>query len=102
MELFAQDHIQMVSGCLQGRKLHILPGQPVPVFIHLRSKVLPDFQMEALVVQFVPIATCPNSGLRPGSNFFTTSLQVFTYIDDIPLSLPISRLYNPRSLSLYI
>lgn len=91
----------MVSGCLQGRKLHILSGQPVPVLIHLHSKVLPDFQMEPLVVQFVPTATCPICGFRPGSNLFTPSLQVFTYIDDILPRFSFSRLYSPRSFSFY-
>ena len=42
---------------LQRRRLHNLPGQPVPVLRHpQREEVLPHFQLELPMLQFVPIA----------------------------------------------
>jgi len=59
----AQDLIQAGLQYLQRRRLHNLPGQPVPVLRHpQRDEVLPHIQMELPVPQFVPIAPCPVAG----------------------------------------
>jgi len=43
---------------LQGRRLHKLSGQSVPVFGHHHGqKVFSDVQIEPTVFQFVPIAS---------------------------------------------
>jgi len=56
----AQDLVQAGLECLQRRRHHNLPGQPVPVLHHPQSEeVLPQVQMELPVPQFVPIAPCP-------------------------------------------
>jgi len=44
---------------IQRRRLHNLPGQPVPGLRHLPSEeVLPHLQLELPVLQFVPVAPC--------------------------------------------
>ena len=56
----AQDLVQAGLEYLQRRRLHNLPGQPVPGHHHpQREEVLPHVQMELPVPQFVPIAPCP-------------------------------------------
>jgi len=51
----AQDLVQSGLGYVQRRRLHNLPGQPVPVLRHPQSEeVLPDVQTELPVLQFVP------------------------------------------------
>ena len=53
----AQDLVQVGLECLQRRRLHSLPGQPVPVLHHpRREEVLPHVQTELPVLQFVPVA----------------------------------------------
>jgi len=50
----AEDLLQAGLEYLQRRRLHHLPGQPVPVLCHpQREKVLPHVQMELPVLQFV-------------------------------------------------
>ena len=59
----AQDLVQTGLEYLQRRRLHNLPGQPVPGLGHpQREEVLPHVQMELPVLQFVPIAPCPVTG----------------------------------------
>jgi len=59
----AQDLVQVGLEYLQRRRLHNLPGQPVPVLHHPQSEeVLPHLQMELLVLQFVPVDPCPVAG----------------------------------------
>ena len=60
----AQDLDQAGLEYLQRRRLHNLPGQPVPGLHHPQSEeVLPHLQMELPVLQFVlPIAPCPVAG----------------------------------------
>ena len=61
-------------------------------------------QIEFLVFGFLPIASCPVTGLHweeTGSMFFTPSHQIYVNIDENCLSLFRSRLNNPRSLSLF-
>jgi len=59
----AQDLVQSGLEYLPRRRLHSLPGQPVPVLRHpQREEVLPHVQMELPLLQFVPIATCPVTG----------------------------------------
>ena len=48
---------------LQRRRLHNLPGQPVPGLRHpQREEVLPRVQPELPLLQFVPVAPCPVTG----------------------------------------
>ena len=64
----AQDLVQQGFEYIQRRRLHNLPGQPVPVLRHPQSEeVLPHVQMELPTLQFVPITL-----------FFL--LLIFTYI----------------------
>ena len=59
----AQDVVQAALGYLQRRRLHNLPGQPVPVLRHPQSEeVLPHVQTELPPLQFVPVAPCPVAG----------------------------------------
>jgi len=59
----AQDCIQVGLKYLQRRRLHNLPGQPVPVLRHPQSdEVLPHLQMELPMLQFVSVAPCPVAG----------------------------------------
>jgi len=59
----AQDLAQAGLECLQRRRIHNLPGQPVPVLCHPhREEVLPHVQTEHPVLQFVPITPCPVAG----------------------------------------
>jgi len=59
----AEDLVRVDLGYLQRRRLHHLPGQPVPVLYHpQREEVLPHVQLELLMLQFVLIAPCPVAG----------------------------------------
>jgi len=59
----AQDLVQAALEYLQRRRLHNLPGQPVPVLCHpQREEVLPHVQTELPMLQFVSIAPCPVAG----------------------------------------
>ena len=59
-EQAAQDLVQAGFEYLRRRRLHNLSGQPVPVLHHPQSEeVLPHVQLELPVLQFVPIAPCP-------------------------------------------
>jgi len=59
----AQDFIQVGSEYLQRKRLHNLPGQPVPGLRHpQREEILPHVQMELPMLQFVPVAPCPVAG----------------------------------------
>ena len=59
----AQDLVQVGLEYLQRRRLHNLPGQPVPGLHHpQREEVLPRIQTELPMLQFVPIAPCPVAG----------------------------------------
>jgi len=52
LDQVAQDLVQVGFEYLQRRRLHNLPGQPVPVLHHPQSKeVLPCLQMELLMLQ---------------------------------------------------
>ena len=59
----AQDRVQAGLEYLQRRRLHNLPGQPVPVLRQpQREEVLPHVQLECPMLQFVPTAPCPVAG----------------------------------------
>ena len=59
----AQDLVQAGLEYLQRRRIHNLPGQPVPGLCHpQREEVLPHVQLELPLLQFVPIAPCPVTG----------------------------------------
>ena len=63
LEQVVQDFIQAGLEYLQRRRLHSLPGQPVPVLSHPQSEeVLPHIQTELPMLQFVPVAPCPVAG----------------------------------------
>jgi len=52
----AQDLVQAGPEYLQRRRLHSLPGQPVPGLCHpQREEILPHVQTELPVLPFVPI-----------------------------------------------
>ena len=58
-----EDLVQVGLEYLQRRRLHNLPGQPVPVLRHpQREEILPHVQTELPVLQFVPITPCPVTG----------------------------------------
>jgi len=60
----AQDLVQAGLEYLW-RRLHSLPGQPVPGLRHpQREEVLPHVQTELPLLQFVPVALCPVTGNR--------------------------------------
>jgi len=59
----AKDRVQAGLEYLQRRRLHNLPGQPVPGLRHPQSEeVLPHVQLELPVLQFVPDAPRPVTG----------------------------------------
>jgi len=63
LEQAAQDLVQVGLEYLQRRRLHTLPGQPVPGLHHPQSEeVLPHVQLELPLLQFVPVAPCPVTG----------------------------------------
>jgi len=84
----AQDLVQAGLEYLQRRRLHHLPGQPVPLLCHpQREEVLPHVQTELPVLQFVPIAPCPVSGhygKESGPILLTPTLKVFLGIFKVP------------------
>ena len=81
----AQDLVQAGLEYLQRRRLHSLPGQPVPVLRHPQSEeVLPHVQTDFPVLQFVPIAAFPAAPGRIPLLFifllhtgWTTDISVF-------------------------
>ena len=87
-EQAAEDLVQAGLEYLQRRRLHNLPGQPVPGLRHPpREEVLPPVQTELPVPQFVPIAPCPVAGhhwKEPGPVLLTRTLQIFRGICKIP------------------
>jgi len=59
----AQDLVQTDLEHIQRRRLHNLPGQPVPGLCHPQSEdILPHVQLELPLLQFVPVAPCPVAG----------------------------------------
>ena len=81
----AEDLVQAGLEYLQRRRLHNLPGQPVPGLRHpRREEVLPHVQTELPVPQFVPIAPCPVNG----HHLKEFDLPV-SYIYDFNIFLPV-------------
>jgi len=84
----AQDLVWVGLEYLQRRRLHNLPGQPVPVLRHpQREAILPHIQMELPVFQFVPIAPCPVAGHHreeSGPILVTPTLEIFIGIYKVP------------------
>lgn len=86
LESVVQDHVPVAFEHLQGRTLHNLCGESVPLLSHphnKKKKVFPDVQMEPSVFHFVPIASVtwhhwkePDSNLHAPSN----SLQEFEHV----------------------
>ena len=83
----AQDLVQAGLEYLQRRRLHNLPGQPVPGLRHpQREEVLPPVQLELPLLQFVPVAPCPVTGhhwKEPGPVLLTPTLQIFVSINTL-------------------
>ena len=88
LEQAAQDLVQAGLEYLQRRRLHNLPGQPVPGLRHPQSEeVLPHVHTELPMLQFVPIAPCPVSGhhwKESGPILLTPTLQIFVGIYKVP------------------
>ena len=86
----AQDLVQAGLEYLQRRRLHSLPGQPVPELRHpQREEILPHVQMELPVPQFVPIAPCPVTGhhwKELGPILLTPTLQI--WVSSLEFQLP--------------
>ena len=62
LEQAAQDPVQAGLEYLQRRRIHNLSGKPVPVLRYPQSEeVLPHVQTELPVLQFVPVAPCPEN-----------------------------------------
>ena len=84
----AHDLVQAGLEYLQRRRLHNLPGQPVPVLRHpQREEFLPHVQLELPLLQFVPIAPCPVTGHHWKEScpvLLTPTLQVFRGISKVP------------------
>ena len=84
----AQELFQAGLEYLQRRRLHNLPGQPVPVLRHpQREEVLPHVQLELPRLQFVPVAPCPVAGhhwKESGPVLLTPTLQIFMGISKVP------------------
>jgi len=84
----AQELFQAGLEHLQRRRLHNLPGQPVPVLRHpQREEVLPHIQLKLPVLQFVPVAPCPVTGhhwKESGPVLLTPTLQIFISIYKVP------------------
>jgi len=80
----AQDLVQLGLEYLRRKRLHNLPGQPVPVLrLPQREEILPHVQMELPMLQFVPIAPCPVAGhhwKESGPILLTPTLQIFVSI----------------------
>jgi len=57
-----QDHVQVGVEYLRTKRLHKLPGQPVPVLCQPQSKVLPRVQLEHPMLHFVPVVPCLVAG----------------------------------------
>jgi len=59
----AQDFVQAGYEYFQRRRLHNPSGQPIPLLLHPQSEeVLPHVQTELPMLQFVPVAPCPDAG----------------------------------------
>jgi len=80
----AQDLVQVGLKYLQRRRLHNLPGQPVPGLHHpQREEVLPHVQTELPLLQFVAVAPCPVAGhycKELGPILLTPTLKIFVSI----------------------
>ena len=83
-----EDLVQAGVEYLQRRRLHSLPGQPVPVLRHpQREEVLPHIQTELPLLQFVPIAPCPVAGhhwKESGPILLTPTLKIPISIYEVP------------------
>ena len=86
-----QGHLQQAAQdleYLQRRRLHNLPGQPVPGLRHpQREEVLLHVQLEFPLLQFVPVAPCPVAGHHweeSGPVLLTPTLQIFRGISKVP------------------
>ena len=84
----AQDLVQAGLEYLQRKRIHNLPGQPVPVLSHPQSEeIVPHVQTELPMLQFVPIASCPVTGHHwegCGPILLTPTLKMFISIYKVP------------------
>ena len=98
-----QHNIQMFLEHLQGRWLHHLSGQPIPVPDHpFREVVFPNIQPESSLAQLEPfplvLSLVTRRGWPPAHYNLPSSSYREQYIGS-PLSLLFSRLNNPSSFS---
>jgi len=59
LDQVTQERVQVGFECLQRRRCHNLPGQPVPMFCYLYHKVFSHIYVEPPVFQIAPTAPCP-------------------------------------------
>ena len=87
-EQAAQERIQAGLEYLQRRRLHSLPGQPVPGLCHpQKEEVLPHVQVELHMLQFVLVALCPVAShhwKESGPILLAPALQIFIGISKFP------------------
>ena len=101
LEQVVQDLVHVGLQYLQRRRLHNLPGQPVPVLRHpQREEVLPRVQMELPVLQFVPVAPCPVTG-TPSLNTASSTARGYSWPPGrfLPVFLDFMRDISISSLS---
>lgn len=84
LDPLVQNYVQMTFGYLLGERVHNAPGKLLLVF--------PAVWRTPSVVEFVSVASghTPVTGhyrKEPGSIFYVASLQVFTHIGEISMSL---------------
>lgn len=88
---------------MEGPQLPSATSDSVRSFSQKKKNVFPDVQRQLTVFQFEPIASDLVTRYRrkePGSIFFAPSIQMFINIDEMLLSLLVSRLSSFSSLSL--
>jgi len=76
-----QDLVQAGLEYLQRRRLHHLPGQPVPVLRHpQKEEVLPQVQTELPMLQFVPAAPVLSLGTTEKTLALSSGHPPFRYL----------------------
>lgn len=81
-----QNCVQVAFECLQRRRFHNFPEQPVPALSQLHSKVLPHVWVELPMFQFLPLVShsyCWNCWEEPGYILLAPFLQILVYIDKV-------------------
>ena len=104
LEKAAQDLVHVGLEYLQRRRIHNLPGQPVPGLCHPQSQeVLLHVQVEFPMFQFVPVAPCPVTGhhwKESGPILLTPTIKIFINISKVPSQASFLQPKQASSLSL--